>query len=525
MREAYLYVLWTSTTPFVYEYKIVFNTLQTFSYISVRVSDILFFMALIPSDHARLEANRWLVWGRLLYVSSILLLYGAAMLLYAFSVYTFVLPRRGIIFFSFAYASSLLMWVCWYLIKQFDLREAIRWMSGVQIALDIILITFAALVSEEPLFFLFMLVPIISSSLLWESRAPAITALLALTPTLIYVTYADTIVTYTRAWGFFFDVSIRLPVFTFAAVLTGVTVTLTVLAIRVGGVAHERALLLEALQNPNGRSSPPKQEKVIVVDDASKRLIQAKEFEVEKANERLATLARAKSDFVTVATHQLRTPLAGIRWSLDMLIKKNFGEMNPEQVSVLEKGLVNTEQMIRIVNDILNLDKIDNDQLKMTITPGDLYAVIEGAVAGLTQQATIREVRIEYHKPDAALPKFPMDADKIRMVMDNLIDNAVRYSKDGGVVRISVDDSKATSSSNPIVIVSVSDDGIGIPESDRGEMFTKFYRASNARRQDPNGNGIGLFVVKSIIEGHHGNIWYESKEGEGTNFHFSLPLR
>ncbi len=199
--------------------------------------------------------------------------------------------------------------------------------------------------------------------------------------------------------------------------------------------------------------------------------------------------------------------------------------MNPEQVSVLEKGLVNTERMIRIVNDILNLDKIDNDQLKMVIASGDLNAIIEGAIADLTQQAAIKEVRIEYTKSDMALPPLPMDADKIRMAMDNLIDNAVKYSKDGGVVHVSVDAHKATSSSNPIVIVSVSDDGIGIPESDKGEMFTKFYRATNARRQDPNGNGIGLFVVKSIIEGHHGNIWYESKEGEGTSFHFSLPVR
>lgn len=482
-------------------------------------------MALIPSDHARLEANRWLVWGRLLYVSTILLLYGAAMLSYAFSVYTFAIPRRGIIFFSFAYASSLLMWVCWYLIERFEVRDAINWMSGVQIALDILLITLVALVSEEPLMFFFMLIPIVSSSLLWESRAPAITALIALTPALIYVTYSETIVQYTRAWGLFFDISIRLPIFTFAAILTGVIATLTVLSIRLGGVAHERALLLEVMQNPHASPTSPVREKVTVVDDASKRIIQAKEFEVEKANERLATLARAKSDFVTVATHQLRTPLAGIRWSLDMLIKKNFGEMNPEQVSVLEKGLVNTERMIRIVNDILNLDKIDNDQLKIALAPGDLNAIIEGAVSDLTQQAAIKEVRIEYAKPETELPLLPIDVDKIRMALDNLIDNAVKYSKDGGVVHVSLDTSKVGNSSNPTITVTVSDDGIGIPKSDRDEMFSKFYRAQNARRQDPNGNGIGLFVVKSIVEGHHGNIWYESEEGKGTSFHVSLPAR
>ena len=110
------------------------------------------------------------------------------------------------------------------------------------------------------------------------------------------------------------------------------------------------------------------------------------------------------------------------------------------------------------------------------------------------------------------------------MALDNLLDNAVKYSNEGGTVRVEIDVSKAHSSSNPALSISISDNGIGISESERTEIFSKFYRAPNARHQDPNGNGIGLFVVKSIVEGHHGNVWYESEEGKGTTFHVSLPV-
>ena len=487
------------------------------------VNDIIFLMALIQSDHARLEANRWLVWGRLLYVSTLLMLYGAATLNYAFTVYTVSLPRRALLFFVSAYSLCLLMWVLWYLMGKYHWYGGVNAFSFAQTVLDIGLITVAALMAEEPLIFFFMLIPIVFSSLLWESRAPGITALAALTPALIYVSYTETIVSYTRSWGLFFDVSLRIPVLTFAAVLAGVTVTLTVLSIRLGGIARERALLLSALTSSDSRRAPTLEKKV-VVDDASQRIIQAKEFEVAKANERLSTLARAKSDFVTVATHQLRTPLAGIRWSLDMLMKKNFGEVNEEQLSVLGKGLVNTERMIRLVNDILNLDKIDNDQLKFAMSRGDLGAVIEGAIVDLSQQAEVKQAQIVYVKPESPLPPILLDADKLRMALDNLLDNAVKYSNEGGTVRVEIDVSKAHSSSNPALSISISDNGIGISESERTEIFSKFYRAPNARHQDPNGNGIGLFVVKSIVEGHHGNVWYESEEGKGTTFHVSLPV-
>src|SRR3989344_5424098 len=128
-------------------------------------------MALIQSDHARLEANRWLVWGRL-----------------------------------------------WYLMGKYHWCGGVNAFSFAQTVLDIGLITVAALMAEEPLIFFFMLIPIVFSSLLWESRAPGITALAALTPALVYVSYTETIVSYTRSWGLFFDVSLRIPVLTFAAV-------------------------------------------------------------------------------------------------------------------------------------------------------------------------------------------------------------------------------------------------------------------------------------------------------------------
>jgi len=253
------------------------------------------------------------------------------------------------------------------------------------------------------------------------------------------------------------------------------------------------------------------------------RELYAKEVELLMANRRLQSLESAKSKFISVTTHQLRTPLAAIKWTFDMGIKGQLGKIDEEALEFMKKGYQSTERVISIVNDLLRVDTIDSEKAEFYFQPTNIVTLIESVIGEFSNQTKSRQVEIVFKKPEKEVPFPEIDEGKIRMVLENLIDNAVKYNINGGKVLVELSDSRLNSAESSLQI-SVIDSGIGIPSGEEGKLFQKFFRASNAIKQEPDGSGLGLYITREIIEKHRGAIWFEKSQGSGTSFTFTLPL-
>ncbi|MEK7622163.1 MAG: HAMP domain-containing sensor histidine kinase [Patescibacteria group bacterium] len=248
-----------------------------------------------------------------------------------------------------------------------------------------------------------------------------------------------------------------------------------------------------------------------------------KDFELTLANKRLQNLEQAKSKFVAVTTHQLRTPLSAIKWTFHMLLQGSLGPTTADQHTFIEKGYESTQRMIAIINDLLNVDYMDVDRADYNFLPVDLPALIDSVMFEFTNQAESQAVALKSFKPPSTLPRVIADPIKLSMVLENLLDNAMKYTPKGGQVTVSVGDARMNSAESSLE-VTVSDTGIGIPSHERDKIFHRFFRGSNAIKTQTDGTGLGLFISRDIIEKHGGAIWFESEAGRGTQFHFTIPI-
>jgi len=254
------------------------------------------------------------------------------------------------------------------------------------------------------------------------------------------------------------------------------------------------------------------------------RELYTKELELTMANKHLQSLEDAKSKFISVTTHQLRTPLAAIKWTLDMATKGQLGTVNDEQKKFLGKGLESTNRVISIVNDLLKIDSIDEEHTRYEFHPADLVKLTEDVLFEFHNQSEIKKIRLNFVRPEASIPYLDIDASKIRIALENLVDNAIKYTIEGGEVAVIISDRRLNSAEGAIE-VSVSDSGIGIPAGETSRVFQKFFRAGNAIQKEPDGSGLGLFIARDIIEKHGGAIWFKNRlNGQGTIFAFTLPL-
>lgn len=258
------------------------------------------------------------------------------------------------------------------------------------------------------------------------------------------------------------------------------------------------------------------------LSDYAKKLFD-KDFELTLANKRLQNLEQAKSKFVSVTTHQLRTPLSAIKWTFHMLLSGGFGPISDEQKDFLKKGYDSTQRIITIVNDLLNVDYIDAEKEDYSFVPVKLEELIAGVIFEFANQAESKKLTLKFVKPEISLPEITADPIRLSMVLENLLDNAIKYSLPKGTVSVYLKGDKINSASNQLEVV-VADNGIGVPQKDRDKIFHRFFRAPNAIKVQTDGSGLGLFISKDIIDKHGGEIWFESKEGEGTAFHFTLPI-
>jgi signal transduction histidine kinase len=261
------------------------------------------------------------------------------------------------------------------------------------------------------------------------------------------------------------------------------------------------------------------QNQLLVENDLSAKMLVRRDMELTNANTRLLELDKTKSEFVSVAAHQLRTPLTALRWSYHALLEGDMGMLTEDQRKIMQDGLHTTLQMIALINDLLNVARIEDGRFGFTFAPQSLETIIAESLPRFEKIAHEKGISLTYQSAGEKLPLLSLDAEKIRIVFDNLLDNALKYTSPGGSValRVTQEDSH--------VRVEVADTGIGIPRDQIHRVFSKFFRTSNAMLFQTSGNGLGLYVVKNIVEIHGGAITVESTEGKGTTLAFTLPIK
>lgn len=230
-------------------------------------------------------------------------------------------------------------------------------------------------------------------------------------------------------------------------------------------------------------------------------------------------IERMKTEFVSIAAHQLRTPLSAVKWILRMILDGDLGKVPKSQAEFLEKTYQSNERMIKLVNDLLNVTRIEEGRFLHSIKPVDILQVIEKAITPLREIAKRKGLKFEYRAPKSRVFKINANAEKIGLAVQNLVDNAVCYTKKGSI-KVAVELQK----NKNYFLFSVADTGIGIPKSQQKRVFNRFFRSSTAVKTETEGTGLGLFIVKNIIEAHGGRIWFESQENKGTTFFFILPV-
>ena len=236
----------------------------------------------------------------------------------------------------------------------------------------------------------------------------------------------------------------------------------------------------------------------------------------------LKEVNRMKSEFVSVASHQLRTPLTSIRLFTEMLERGDVGVLNKDQKEYIANVSQSTISMIQLVNDLLNLSRIESGKLKINLQSVQLDGLIKEIITEASVIAKEKKCEISFLREvgENISPTVSSDANLLRQVIHNLVTNAIRYSlhyKCGIIIKIKKDDES--------YLISVTDSGIGIPEEMKDRIFDKFFRADNAVKTSTDGSGLGLYVAKMIIERLGGKIWFDSIEDKGTTFYLELPAK
>lgn len=221
-------------------------------------------------------------------------------------------------------------------------------------------------------------------------------------------------------------------------------------------------------------------------------------------------------DFVSMASHEIRTPLTGIISYLSTLTEE--ANLKGEQKDFLDRALLNAQQLAVLVDNLLNVSKIERESFSISLQPIDWKRTLDRGMTDNKPQAVQKHVDLQLELPEKALPNVLADNIRIHEVVNNLINNAITYTKEGGKVTVGA---KIVGSE---IITYIADNGPGIPKDAIPHLFTKFFRVSGALEQGSKGTGLGLYISKSIIDLHHGKIWVESELGKGSVFYFSLPI-
>lgn len=234
---------------------------------------------------------------------------------------------------------------------------------------------------------------------------------------------------------------------------------------------------------------------------------------------KIAEINRMKSEFIAVASHQLRSPLTIFKWNIDVLRHMSSQKITNQRAAGFVDTLADaTEQMIQIVSTLLDVSRIEAGILALNTTPFSLNDLTVKIIAQFERYAHASNIHIRF-APNMAIPSAYGDVDRIAMVVQNLIDNSIRYTPGSGDVAISI------KPQGSLLYWQIHDIGVGIPIAQRHHIFEKFFRAENVKTEQPHGSGVGLYIAKAIVEASGGSIGFMSRENEGTTFWFTIPAK
>jgi signal transduction histidine kinase len=233
---------------------------------------------------------------------------------------------------------------------------------------------------------------------------------------------------------------------------------------------------------------------------------------------RIKEIDKAKTEFVSLASHQLRTPLTSISWYAEMLLNGDAGLLNPKQRQYLDEIYIGNTRMIDLVDDLLNASRIDMGTLVSEPTKLDLHGLLDSLLHEFAPLSSSKQIEI-IKRYDADISLIFADVDHIRIVFQNLLSNAVKYTPEKGTVSVETQKNEAD------IMVKITDSGYGIPKHQQAKIFTKLFRADNVREKDTDGTGLGLYIARAIVKQSGGKIWFESAENKGSTFFVNLPIK
>ena len=234
----------------------------------------------------------------------------------------------------------------------------------------------------------------------------------------------------------------------------------------------------------------------------------------------LKTSDEAKTMFISIVSHQLRTPLSVIRNYIDMLESQMYGNLNAKQLDILQRIKDSATRLGNLVVDVLQSSRLERGKFSFILTNAVIDKLVKEVVEQYEDIAKRKDIKFTLHvAPKVRNIQIRCDKDKIFEAFSNIIDNALHYTPRGGKVDVFL-----YKPNDEWIIFAVKDTGIGIPDNEKHKLFTKFTRLDNAKKVRPDGTGIGLYLVKKIIDGHNGKIWFKSKIGKGTTFYIALRL-
>ena len=287
-------------------------------------------------------------------------------------------------------------------------------------------------------------------------------------------------------------------------------------------MADTLAAQTENLEKEVSERTKELSEKLLILNHANTELdkrateLTKRDKDLTVANEKLRELDRIKSEFLSVAAHQLRTPLSAVKWIFSVLLEEHMGMLSPKQKSYVLKGEESNNRMIRLVDDMLTVTRIESGKTEYHLYTLSLHDIVQNVVADFQPRAKEHNLTLIYENTADGVTDVIVDPEKIRFLFENLLENAMRYTPRGGHIGVSL------AKEGEMFIVAFKDNGIGIPEKEQKNIFTKFFRAANAVKTITDGSGLGLFVAKNIVERHEGSLTFESNPGEGTTFSVAL---
>ncbi len=247
---------------------------------------------------------------------------------------------------------------------------------------------------------------------------------------------------------------------------------------------------------------------------------------LQKAYYELKKLDAAKTEFISIASHQLRTPLTIIKGYISMILEGSYGKVSEEAKKPMKNIFESNERLIRLVNDLLTVSKMETGKIEVEFEKAFIEEIISSLIAELKLKAREKGLSLKFVKPKTPLPEVFVDREKIRQAIFNIIDNAIRYTSEGGVtVKVKTQKSNLKTDKE-FLLIKISDTGEGMTREEVSKLFVSFSRGSAGTKFWVEGAGLGLYIAKKFIDFHNGKIWAESPgKGKGSTFYIELPLK